>query len=75
MEDYTVRWPFVHECIKRLGVEPPRDCFADEWNRRCSLFYSKESDALTKVWPKKGGDVGEPFLEDLATSGREGHVQ
>ena len=52
VEDYTVRWPFVHECINRLGVEPQRDCFADEGNKRCSLSYTKESDALTRVWPE-----------------------
>ena len=33
-------------------MEPPRDCFADERNKRCSLFYSKEDDALTKAWQK-----------------------
>ena len=48
--DYTVRWAVVHEIIKGLGVEPQRDCFAAEGNQRFSAYWTREDDAMTKVW-------------------------
>ena len=52
VESYTVRWPFVYEIVKQFGVEPTRDCFASEGNKRCSQCYTQEDDAMSKEWKK-----------------------
>ena len=51
-EEYTVRWPFFQEIIKRLGVTPTRDCFATEGNKRCHLYFSAKDEALQQEWPE-----------------------
>ena len=52
MEDYTVRGPFVLEVIRCLGVTPTLDCFAAPGNERCSRYFTKQDDSLTREWPK-----------------------
>ena len=49
-EEYTVRWQFVQEILSRFRVEPPRDGFADEDNKRFPKCYTKEDNALSKDW-------------------------
>ena len=50
--DYTVRWPFFQEVTRRFGVQPQRDCFASEGNRRCAKFWTVGDDALQQSWGK-----------------------
>ena len=49
-EDYTVRWPVVHEIIKGLNVEPQRDCFAADGNQRFPHFWTKGENAMVQDW-------------------------
>jgi hypothetical protein len=53
MEDYTVRAPFILEVVKCFGVKPTLDCFAAKGNERCSRFFTREDNSLTKEWPRE----------------------
>ena len=53
LEHYTVRWPFLEEILGRFQMEPTRDCFASEENKRFPLCYTKEQDALAQEWGKE----------------------
>ena len=48
-ESYTVRWPYFHEIISRLKLEPTVDCFATNGNSRCKVFYTQSDDALKNI--------------------------
>lgn len=49
-EEYTMRWPYFREITNRFGLEPQRDCFATQENKRCALFFSAQEDALQQEW-------------------------
>ena len=49
-DDFTIKSRYYEFVVRRLGLDPDRDCFATACNARCAKYYTQAQDALKQKW-------------------------